>query len=312
MTKTFREAWQQALYGPDGFYRRERPAAHFRTSVHASPLFGQALARLASQLELTQVVDVGAGSGELGKVLRACGLTVVDIELDNDLPEQLTGLVIANEWLDNIPCEIAEWDDEGVPHYLLADLTPGRAVSGDDLRWLEQWWPGNPAEPGTPARPGEARVRGGRAEIGRAREQCWADVVRRLTPGSLAIAVDYGHVLPGRPPYGSLTGFRNGRECEPTPDGTCDITAHVALDSVAAAVGGQLISQRDALKRLGVSGRRPPLELAQTDPMRYLSELSSAGEAAELLDPSGLGAFGWVWTAADEDTVRRAARALSA
>ena len=50
MPETFRDAWQQALYGPDGFYRRERPAAHFRTSVHASPLFGQALARLALEL----------------------------------------------------------------------------------------------------------------------------------------------------------------------------------------------------------------------------------------------------------------------
>ena len=303
---TFRDAWQEALYGPDGFYRRERPAAHFRTSVHASPLFGQALARLAFELDLKQVVDIGAGSGELGKVLRAAGLTVVEIELDDALPSQLTGLVIANEWLDNIPCEVVEWDDESVPHYLLADETPGPVVGGDDLRWLERWWPGS-----HPA-PGRAGVAGERAEIGTARDQSWALVVGRLTAGSLAIAVDYGHVRAGRPPYGTLTGFRNGRECEPTPDGTCDITAHVALDSLAEAAGGRLISQRDALKSLGVSATRPPLELAHKDPMRYLSELSSAGEAAELLDPSGLGGFGWVWTAADADTVRRATRALSA
>ena len=70
--------------------------------------------------------------------------------------------------------------------------------------------------------------------------------------------------------------------------------------------------QRDVLRALGVNGTPPSLELAQADPMRYLSELSSAGEAAELLDPSGLGGFGWVWTAAGADTKRRAARALSA
>ncbi|NUR95118.1 MAG: hypothetical protein HOV67_07655, partial [Kribbellaceae bacterium] len=134
MSETFRDAWQQALYGPGGFYRRERPAAHFRTSVHASPLFGQALARLASQLGLVQVVDIGAGSGELGGVLRAAGLTVVDIELDDDLPAELTGLVIANEWLDNVPCEVVEWDAEGIPHYLLADESPGPIVEGNDLR----------------------------------------------------------------------------------------------------------------------------------------------------------------------------------
>ncbi|MBP2349334.1 SAM-dependent MidA family methyltransferase [Kribbella aluminosa] len=297
MSKTFREAWQQALYGPDGFYRRERPAAHFRTSVHASALFGQAIARLAGLVGLEVVVDVGAGSGELGAVLRAEGLDVVDIELDDVLPDRLSGLVVANEWLDNVPCEVVEWDDKGVPRYLLADLTPGPVVEGNDLQWLERWWPGAP---------------GDRAEVGAARDQAWDDVVSRLLPGSLALAIDYGHVTSGRPSYGTLTGFRGGRECDPTPDGSCDITAHVALDSLAAAVHGHLTSQREALSHLGVSGRRPPLELAQTDPLRYLSELSSAGEAAELLDPSGLGGFGWVWTATGADTVRRAARALSA
>ncbi|HWM40287.1 MAG TPA: hypothetical protein VNS49_24605, partial [Streptomyces sp.] len=29
-----------------GFFVRERPGAHFRTSVHASPLFAEAVARL--------------------------------------------------------------------------------------------------------------------------------------------------------------------------------------------------------------------------------------------------------------------------
>lgn len=290
---TFRDAWQQALYGADGFYRRQRPSEHFRTSVHASPLFGQAVARLARLLELDQVVDIGAGSGELGKVLRTAGLTVLDIELDDELPERLTGLVIANEWLDNIPCEVVEWDDDGVPHYLSADLTPGEVVEGNDHDWLLRWWPGEP---------------GDRAEVGTTRDAAWRDVVRRLTDDAVAIAIDYGHIRDSRPPYGTLTGFRAGRECDPTPDGSCDITAHVALDSL----GGTIVSQRDALRALGLSATRPPLELAQTDPMRYLSELSSAGEAAELLDPSGLGSFGWVWTAGGADAVRRASRALSA
>lgn len=294
---TFRDAWQEALYGPDGFYRRQRPAMHFRTSVHASSLFGQAIARLAEQLDLSEVVDIGAGTGELGKVLRTEGLSVLDIELDDQLPDRLTGLVIANEWLDNVPCELVEWDEDGVPHYLLADLTPGAVVTGNDLDWLQQWWPGEP---------------GDRAEVGRARDEAWQDVVRRLEPGAVAIAIDYGHLRATRPPFGTLTGFRSGQECAPEPDGSCDITAHVALDSLAAAVDGQLVSQRDALTRLGLSGRRPPLELAQTEPMRYLAELSSAGEAGELLDPSGLGGFGWVWTATEADTVRRASRALSA
>ncbi len=292
--KTFRDAWSTALYGPEGFYRRERPAAHFRTSVHASALFGQAVARLARALGASEVVDVGAGSGELGQVLRSEGLDVVEVELDDELPSTIAGLVIANEWLDNIPCEIAELDEYGVPRYLLADLSLGDVVEGNDRAWLEEWWPLQ--EPGD------------RAEIGLSRDQAWADIVGRLVEGGVAVAIDYGHVRAGRPLYGTVTGFRAGRECDPVLDGSCDVTAHVALDSL----GGSLVLQRDALRALGVSAARPSLELAQTDPLRYVAELSSAGEASELLDPSGLGGFGWVWTAAGADAVRRASRALSA
>jgi SAM-dependent MidA family methyltransferase len=292
----FRQAWDAALYGPSGFYRRERPAAHFRTSVHASPLFGQAVARLAEQLGVSQVVDIGAGEGELGRVLRDAGLTVVDVELDDELPSRLTGLVIANEWLDNVPCEVAELDSVGLPRYLLVDQTLGDVVEGNDLAWLEKWWP--------------LAETGDRAEIGLTRDEAWTDVVGRLDQG-LAVAIDYGHVRVERPPYGTLTAFRAGRECEVALDGSCDITAHVALDSLTAAVGGTLTTQREALQALGLTAVRPSQELARAEPLRYLAELSSAGEAAELLNPSGLGAFGWVW-AGTESAVRRASRALTA
>jgi SAM-dependent MidA family methyltransferase len=291
---SFRQGWENALYGPAGFYRRERPAAHFRTSVHASALFGQALARLARAVGASEVVDIGAGSGELGRVLRAEGLTVVEVELDDELPAVLRGLVVANEWLDNVPCELAELDEYGVPRYVLADLSLGDVVSGNDREWLDTWWPLQ--EPGD------------RAEIGLARDQAWASVVERLGDGAVAVAIDYGHLRAGRPPYGTVTGFRAGRECDPVLDGSCDVTAHVALDSL----DGSLVLQRDALRALGVGAARPSLELAQTEPLRYVAELSSAGEAAELLDPSGLGGFGWVWRAADEGTARRASRALTA
>ncbi len=48
----WRAAAEAALYGPDGFYRRpEGPAGHFRTSVHASPLFADAVARLLCRVD---------------------------------------------------------------------------------------------------------------------------------------------------------------------------------------------------------------------------------------------------------------------
>ncbi|MGB8940477.1 MAG: hypothetical protein WCD21_09620, partial [Streptomyces sp.] len=64
---------EAALYGPDGFYLRpEGPAGHFRTSVHVSPLFAGAVARLLCRVDEAldhpdelAFVDLGAGRGEL-------------------------------------------------------------------------------------------------------------------------------------------------------------------------------------------------------------------------------------------------------
>ncbi|NEC71919.1 hypothetical protein G3I25_10015, partial [Streptomyces rochei] len=70
----WREATEEALYGPSGFYRArpEGPAGHFRTSVHASPLFAGAVARLLCRLDEAlgrpaslAFVDMAAGRGEL-------------------------------------------------------------------------------------------------------------------------------------------------------------------------------------------------------------------------------------------------------
>lgn len=279
MAVTFRQAWQQALYGPDGFYRRNAPADHFRTSVHASPLFATAVVRLARQIGTMTITDVGAGRGELAAAVArlAPEMSVVSIELDSGFPQRLNGLVIANEWLDNIPCEVVVLDDG--PRYVLTDGSAGPVVEGNDLEWLSRWW--------------QLDSIGDRAEIGLPRDEAWADVVGRLHHGT-AIAIDYGHLREDRPPYGTLTGYRDGRECAPEPDGSCDITAHVAVDSVAAAVGATVTSQRDSLRALGIDATRPDHALATSDPQRYLAALSAAGEAAELLDPAGLGGFAWI------------------
>ena len=72
----------------------------------------------------------------------------------------------------------------------------------------------------------------------------------------------------------------------PVPDGTCDLTAHVALDACAATTGAQLLTQREALLSLGISAALPPHVDAAT--------LERVSQARELLDPDGLGAFGWL------------------
>jgi SAM-dependent MidA family methyltransferase len=314
----------EALYGPGGFYARgEAPADHFRTSVHASPLFAEVVLTLLRRVDAAlshpdpvDLVDIGAGRGELlrgvaallpvkadpaargADLSRRLRLTAVEVAArPADLPPAigwaaevppLTGLAVANEWLDNVPLDVIEHTADG-PRLVLVDRAGWESLDGtpadSDLSWLRSWWPDR--------RPGE------RVEVGRTRDEAWSAVVRRLRRG-VAVAVDYAHEAASRPPAGTLTGYRGGRRVRPVPDGSCDLTAHVALDAceaagVAAGATATLRStQREALRRLGMSGGRPPIALAHTDPVDYLRRLERAGQAAELADPDGLGSFGWL------------------
>jgi hypothetical protein len=79
------------------------------------------------------------------------------------------------------------------------------------------------------------------------------------------------------------------------PDGSRDVTAPVAVDSVAAGVGAVLRRQRDVLRDLGLSAGRPDHDVAD-DPEGYLRRLVSAAGAAELAAEGGLGDFWWLVT----------------
>lgn len=305
---------ERALYGPGGFFVAPggAPAAHFRTSVHASPLFVSALLRLLTWLDRAlgapprlDVVDVGAGRGELLRSLAAAApaglrerLHLVAVELAPrplglpewldwraDVPGPVTGLLVATEWLDNVPLDVASPDGAGVARYVLVDPasgaeTLGEPVTGPDAEWLARWWPLG------------AGASGERAEIGAPRDSAWAAAVSAVRRG-LALCVDYGHLADRRPAFGTLTGFRGGRQVAPVPDGSCDLTAHVAMDALVRP-GALLLPQRGALRALGVSGQRPPLDLARRDPAGYLRALATASAAAELTDPAGLGGHHWL------------------
>jgi len=352
---TWREAMRMALYGPGGFYARgELPSRHFRTSAHVSPAYAGAMLGLLREVDAAlgrprrlDLVDVGAGGGELlGQMLseadrdrglaaritaRAVEITPRPAGLDPRIrwqpspPAAITGLVIASEWLDNIPLDVAELTPDGPRLVLVETRTgaerPGPPLHPADFAWSRAWWP--------------LSAPGDRAEIGRTRCRAWAGVLRRISRG-LAVAADYGHLRSNRPGQGTLTGYRDGRVVRAIPDGSRDITAHVALDACADAgrmagtghvapadlmtpasqvapvdpvtpasrvtPGGQatratatvLTTQRQALRALGVTGRRPPLAQAENDPLGYAWALSKASEEAELIDAQGLGAFGWL------------------
>ncbi|WP_026066297.1 SAM-dependent methyltransferase [Actinoalloteichus spitiensis] len=320
-------AWSRALYGPEGFFARgERPAGHFRTSPLVGPVFAEAVVALLDRVDhalgrpaRVDFVDVGAGGGELAEEVRQrapaglagrMAVTAVDVAprparrlpgvtWRSTPPPRVVGLVVANEWLDAVPCPVlvrrgGGWCRVGVD-------AAGRETVLDPVdttvqAWLEHWWP-----------VGE-RARGGaalRAEAGTTRDRAWCSVVRTVRAG-VAVAIDYHHLLAdrsaGRVDAGTLTGYLHGRQVAPVPDGSRDLTAHVALDASAAAVHSvvgeplftTLTSQRRVLADLGVVRAVPPPALAAADPLGWLDATARSGGAAELTSPEGLGGFGWL------------------
>ncbi|MFG1652858.1 SAM-dependent methyltransferase [Micromonospora sp. NPDC049275] len=284
-----------------------------------------------------------------------------EINWTAEIPTRITGVLLATEWLDNVPLDVAVHTEDGW-RYVLVDPesgveSVGEPVDAADLDWLTTWWPsttspatadGDPtsgttspligdydstsgltetattsgsesgfgaarpaqgssltarSRPGCPETPhsGQPETPHGdhRAEIGRPRDEAWANAIRKMSRG-LAVAVDYGHLREGRPVDGTLTGYRGGRQVPPVPDGSSDVTAHVAMDSVASAGAAvarcaySLISQAEALRALGADGGRPPLSLAGVDPAGYVRALAAASAVAELTDPAGLGGHLWL------------------
>jgi len=303
----WQEAWQEALYGADGFYRSAAgPSGHFSTATHGGPgqVLGAALARLARENGLTHVVDVGAGRGELLGHLYAADpalrLTGVDVVARPEalraavewlvapggphLPDELRqldgALVVAHEWLDVVPCTVAEVDDTGLLRVVHVDPTtgterPGEPLDGPDLDWAQEHWP--------TTTPGE------RVEVGLDRDLAWAALLARVHRG-VALAVDYGHRAGGRPADGTLAAYRSGHLDVPVPDGTRDLTAHVAMDTLDH---DELLDQRAALARLGVDATAPDHGLARTDPAAYLGALARSSAAAALTARGGFGDFLW-------------------
>jgi|LakMenEpi03Aug12_release.lakeMendotaPanAssembly.Ray.scaffolds.fasta_scaffold111861_2 SAM-dependent MidA family methyltransferase len=253
MMRPFHTAWAETA----NFYLHHRPSAHFRTSSRSSSRIAQALATIVlEQWERLRgpdnftVTDVGADDGHLLDAIRAyvpaelraamrwravdliagaCEVEWVVADVSTcDLPPA-PGVLFAQELLDDIPCTIVENDEEGRPWVVGIDadgvLTPLAPLdSRPDLKWLDTWWPDT-----TPF---------AMREVGRNRDEVWRRMRASVTAGA-AIAIDYGHMreerLCGRWAGGTVRGFRAGRVVRPIPNGRCNITAHVAMDSLAPA-----------------------------------------------------------------------------
>lgn len=264
------DAWRQAN---STFYASNQAEDHFATSIHADEQVANALAHVITQQHEAHrdqdffVIDVGSGAGRLLEQLRTrvdadvhlLGVDIrerpqglspdiqwrqVTVSEGNDdvtgVQGDIAGVVIAHEFIDDIPCEVFELDEDTSPRIVLVDPATGAEDLGPHLddpaaaallgsiraaevrAWLDAWWP--------PTRPGARR------EVGITRQRVWSALTRSVHAGC-AVAIDYAHThadrIAGVWDGGTLKGFSGGRPHRAVPDGSVNITAHVALDALA-------------------------------------------------------------------------------
>ena len=261
---------------------------------------------------LDTVVDIGAGRGELLTAMRALdpGLDLLGVEVaarpagldpaiawTTALPESVEGLVVANEWLDDIPCHVVEVDADGVVRVVHVDPATGEESLGSALAspsvpaslgaWIERWWPLDGRPPGT------------RAEVGSTRDAAWADVVGRVRArdrrGGGLRAHRRGPAGPGLACGPTATGTRS--TCSPTGRATSPPRSRWTPSRTGS--GASYDASATSCATSGSPAPAPTWTSPATDPGGYVAGLSEATEAAELTAAGGLGDFWWVQTVRD-------------
>jgi NADH dehydrogenase [ubiquinone] 1 alpha subcomplex assembly factor 7 len=212
---------------------------------------------------------------------------------------ELTGVVLANELLDNLPFGIAQWSSHGWQEVRIA-FTPADGfrevlvpAETDDARALDA------------AVDGIAVVDAARLPIPRGIDAWFAACGQMLRHGTLVV-IDYldgARGILGRGNNDWLRTYRaHERGASPldTPGGQ-DITADVVCEQLlrAARASGftveadrsqsEWLGEHD-LERLVTAGRRTWEARAHIGDLDALAGRSRAGEANALTDPSGLGA----------------------
>jgi SAM-dependent MidA family methyltransferase len=315
----FRRFMELSLYGDGGFYSGVGSAGRrgdFITSPEVGPLFGTVLARaldswwmeLGSPEDFT-VVEAAAGPGTLARAilaakpecLRVGRYVAVEvsatqrarhpegIESRATMPDQpVTGVVLANELLDNLPFDLAVFD-AGWREAWVA-INGGRFV--EVLRPFVE----------TPSILPVSAPHGARAPIQRVARDWLRDALRLVDRGRILI-FDYCTPLtltavtsPWREWLRTYAQHERGGHYLANP-GEQDITTQVMLDQLdTVAEPESLRTQAQFLQLWGidelVEEGRVAWEAAAARPdlaaMRMRSRIS---EAAALLDPTGLGGF---------------------
>jgi SAM-dependent MidA family methyltransferase len=305
-----------ALYGSKGFYTSGGSAGRrgdFITSPEIGPLFGAVVGRFldfewnaSGQPAEFNFYEVGAGPGTLARSVTTADLECADalryhaIEISDEqralhpsgitslkeLPNgELTGVVFANELLDNLPFRLAVFDGGWREAFVVSSSSGAQEVLS------------SPFDPCPPVLPASA-VHGARAPLVDAASAWVQDVLSRLN--GVLVALDYftptTFGLAERPWREWLRTYRaheRGGHYLMTP-GAQDITTEVPIDQLPEP--SVVRSQAQWLELHGLSelveeGRRVWEERAARPDVQALKMRSRISEAEALRDPDGLGGF---------------------
>jgi SAM-dependent MidA family methyltransferase len=325
---SFARFMEQVLYAPGlGYYaagaRKFGAAGDFITAPEMTALFGQALARQVAQVMAASapaVLEVGAGSGRLAADLllaleKAEALPeryfILDLSADlrqrqqetiaaavphlltlvewlDRLPEQFSGVVVANELLDAMPAHVVAWREDGIfERGVVVNESGGftwneRPASGALLAAAEEISEQCSLPPGF------------ESEISLAARAWAAEWGHRLDKGALLL-IDYG--FPRREFYHQQRGrgtlmchYRHHAHPDPFYlPGLQDVTVHVDFTAIIAAAHGSGLellgyaSQGQFLLNCGI------LDCLAAIPQATPDYIRAAGAVGKLLMPHEMG-----------------------
>ena len=316
-----------ALYAPGlGYYTAGATklggGGDFVTAPEMSPFFGAALADAFALMGAVKVLELGAGSGKLARDFLAASsnvqlYSILDVSADlrerqqtllagqnitwlDALPDQIEGLVIANEVLDAVPCEIVRFHDG---HYEQARVLLPLPCTGEGWGegaesrspFTQTWQPLLTGPLLDAAKQRIPPIEGFATEINLEAEALVATLAARLTHGALCL-IDYGfprreYYLPERSTGTLACHYQQRVHFDPLLlVGLQDITAHVDFTAMAEAAvdaGASVISYSTQAQFLLHAGLHKRIEsYAFASDAQHATAL---GAVQKLLSPAEMG-----------------------
>jgi SAM-dependent MidA family methyltransferase len=315
---SFADFMRACLYEPSlGYYTagatKLGDAGDFVTAPEISPLFGATLATAFAAIAAHGVLELGAGTGALaksflrvaseidyrilevsadlrdrqGRTLKSQGVTWLD-----ELPPKISGLVLLNEVLDAVPCEIVRFAENG---YEQAHVV----LQGNAFAW--KWWPLLNGALFDAAKTRIPPIVNYTSEINLKAEALAATLAARLdrdVPSAICF-IDYGFprrefYMPSRATGTLMCHYQHRAHADPLVlPGLQDMTSHIDFTSVAEACidaapdDAQVICYATQAKLLLASGL-----LNQLDAMRFANDaqrLAATSAVQKLVSPAEMG-----------------------